>query len=282
VKYLITGGNGFLAKELFNYFSKDSKKTRVFAPNRLTLDVADPENVKLFFEQIDIDVVIHTAVKGGKRLGEDSVDDLFTNLAMYQNLLNYSHKFKIMFNFGSGAEFDRRNSIEDMSEDEIFNYIPKDYYGLSKNLISRQISNNKEDIYNLRLYGCFGEFEENQRLFRSCYNRLSSGEDAIIHQDKYMDYFYAQDAGRVISHIVSNRKEKLPRDINLCYSQKHLISEHAKHIKNLTDSPGDVIIKDKCMGLSYVGDSSKLDELNIKLVGIEGGIRECLKSWNKS
>lgn len=279
---LLTGGNGFLAKELYKYFSTGPKKIRVFSPGRNTLDVADPANVRLFFEQIDVDVVVHTAVKGGKRFHQDSIDDLFTNVAMYQNLLNFSHKFKIMFNFGSGAEFDRRYPIDVAVEEDIEERLPQDYYGMSKNLISRQILKKDDNIYNLRLYGCFGEFEEEQRLFRGCYDRLSTGQNAIIPQDKYMDYFYAQDVGKVISHIIAHRKENLPRDINLCYPTKYRLSEYAEQVKNLTDAPGGVIIEDNTIGKPYTGDSSKLDELNIDFIGIEGGTYECLKSWNKS
>jgi len=278
---LLTGGNGFLAKELRKYFSAGPKKIRVFSPGRDTLDVADPANVRLFFEQIDIDVVVHTAIKGGKRSHQDSIDDLFTNVAMYQNLLNFSHKFKIMFNFGSGAEFDRRYPIDLAVEEDIEERLPQDYYGMSKNLISRQILKKDDNIYNLRLYGCFGEFEEEQRLFRGCYDKLSTGQNAIIPQDKYMDYFYAQDVGKVISHMVAHRKESLPRDINLCYPTKSRLSEYAGQVKSLTDSPGDVIIEDNTIGKPYTGDSSKLDEFNIDFTGIEGGIHECLRSWNK-
>ena len=153
---------------------------------------------------------------------------------------------------------------------------------MSKNLISRQILKKDENIYNLRLYGCFGEFEEEQRLFRGCYDRLSTGQNAIISQDKYMDYFYAQDVGKVISHIIAHRKENLPRDINLCYPIKYRLSEYAEQVKNLTDASGGVIIEDNTIGKPYTGDSSKLDELNIDFIGIEGGTHECLKSWNKS
>ena len=280
---LLTGGNGFLARELWEYFSKkNNKRIRLLAPDRRTLDVADAKNVELFFEQIDVDVVIHTAIKGGKRLDEDNVDNLFINLAMYQNLLNFSHKFKIMFNFGSGAEFDRRKPIENLKEESVLRERPIDYYGMSKNLITRHIREHTDNIYNLRLYGCFGQFEEKQRLFRSCYDRLICGEDAIIDQDKYMDYFYVQDVGRVIEHIINHRKEKIPRDINLCYSEKYRLSDHAERIRDLTSADPNVIISSKGLGNAYTGDASELEKLNISLLGIEEGVQQCLTSWNKS
>ena len=43
--------------------------------------------------------------------------------------------YKMMFNFGSGAEFDRTREIDKISEEQINYRNPSDYYGLAKNLI---------------------------------------------------------------------------------------------------------------------------------------------------
>ena len=41
-----------------------------------------------------------------------------------------------------------------------------------------------------------------------------------IHQDKYMDYFYAQDVGKVIEYLANNLDKGLKKDYNLCYDKK--------------------------------------------------------------
>jgi GDP-L-fucose synthase len=115
---------------------------------------------------------------------------------MFENLLKFSNKFQVMFNFGSGAEFDRRFDIKNSIETDVFKSNPVDMYGLSKNLITRRIYELDANIYNLRLFGCFGVHEEPQRLFKTCYENFAKGINANITQDKYMDYFYAQDIGR--------------------------------------------------------------------------------------
>ena len=193
---LLTGGNGFLAKELRKYFSAGPKKIRVFSPGRDTLDVADPANVRLFFEQIDIDVVVHTAIKGGKRFHQDSIDDLFTNVAMYQNLLNFSHKFKIMFNFGSGAEFDRRYPIDVAVEEDIEERLPQDYYGMSKNLISRQILKKDKNIYNLLFWNrsvlCSSSVIFKTNFLRTIhFSNLKIGEDLDLWHKLFEKVFRA-------------------------------------------------------------------------------------------
>ena len=141
----------------------------------------------------------------------------------------------------------------------------------------------QSNIYNLRLFGCFGGHEDPQRLFRSCYENFCQQKDAEIHCDKYMDYFYAQDVGRVIDHIIQNHGEKLPRDINLCYNDKCTLSEYAQKIKQLTKSDCCVIIQNKDLGFPYTGNHAVLESLGINdLTGLEGGINECLTKWKKS
>ena len=279
---LLTGGNGFLAKELKHYFLNNTAlDCKLLVTDRTTLNVTDYESVRGFFENNVVDVVIHTAVKGGKRLDTQTVDDIIDNILMFKNLSYFSDQFKIMFNFGSGAEFNRMNSIDCATEESVSASLPTDYYGLSKNIIARKIAKMNSNIYNLRLFGCFGQHEEPQRLFRSCYNNFKLNQSALITCDKYMDYFYAQDVGRVIEHIIEKHDTSLPRDINLCYPEKYTLSEHAQVIKDLTNAKSQVIIEQKEMGKSYTGKTHVLDSLNIDLTGLNKGVKECLKSWNK-
>ena len=184
---LITGCKGFLAQELIKYFSGNHN---IIKTDRKTLDPTNYENVKWFFDLYAVDIVIHTAIKGGKRNDAQDVNNFFINMQMFNNLLLFSHKYKMMFNFGSGAEFDRTKDIDCLSEQQINNRYPKDYYGLAKNLISKKINDIDSNIYNLRLFGCFGQFEEPQRLIRATYKNFLSKNSATIFQDKKMDYFY--------------------------------------------------------------------------------------------
>ena len=278
---LITGKNSFLAKELTEYY-REREDINLLLTDRTSLDPRSFLNVQQFFNDNKIDIVIHSAVRGGKRGHKDDIEDIFDNVSMFQNLTHFADKFKLMFNFGSGAEFDRETPINNVLEAGIHTSTPSDYYGLTKNLISRKITKMHSNIYNLRLFGCFGEHEEPQRLFRSCYRNFNLGKNAEITQDKYMDYFYAQDVGRVIDHIIQNNQHNTPRDINLCYNKKYTLSQYAEKIKELTKSNCCVIIHDKELGSAYTGNSKVLDSLNIDLIGLQGGMSKCLKNWNKS
>jgi GDP-L-fucose synthase len=279
---LITGGKGFLAREMVKYFSSKKEYT-LLVTDRTTLNPAEYESVKSFFDNTKVDIVIHTAVKGGKRGHFQTTGQFFENIAMFDNLSKFADKYQLMFNFGSGAEFDRRFDIKNAMEHDIFKTNPVDMYGLAKNMISRRIYEIEGNIYNLRLFGCFGTYEEPQRLFRACHDNFVKGISANITQDKYMDYFYAQDIGRVIECIIANHDIwEMSPDFNLCYRDKYKLSEYADMIKRLTNNAEDVIIRSNEIAYSYTGDCFLLEDLNLELVGLEKGLKECLKNWSTS
>ena len=60
---LVTGCNGFIGRECASYF-KDSGHT-IYLTNRNSLNILNSEEVDKFFINNKIDVVIHSAVRGG-------------------------------------------------------------------------------------------------------------------------------------------------------------------------------------------------------------------------
>lgn len=276
---LVTGCNSFIAKE-FAYYFKD-KRYNLILTNRNTLDISSPTKVDHFFNENKIDFVVHTAIVGGKRLHKESVNDLFVNLAMFDNLYRNRHKFKSMINIGSGAEFDRRYDISLADESGIFDYNPVDYYGLSKNLITRRCYE-ADNIYNLRLFGCFGALEEEQRLIRATYNKIENEQEIVIHQDKYMDFLYVKDFCKVVEFYIENYKDDLIRDVNLSYENKTTLKNVVFLIKNLTNAKNNVILNNNIFGKPYTGNYERLSKYNLNLTGLEKGIEECLIRWKKS
>ena len=277
MKILITGGNGFVAKELSFYFNRIGHQ--VISTDRNNFDPTNIQSINNFLKDKKFDILIHTAVVGGKRLHKENVEDLHKNILMFNNLCMFSDKFEVMFNFGSGAEFDRKMDISLAKETDIFNKLPSDYYGLSKNLITRKIVGQNSNFYNLRLFGCFGGFEEPQRLFKNNYGKVLSKKKIVIHQDKMMDYFYAEDIGRVIEFIYSNRE--IERDLNLCYSNKKSLSEMLTIFARMLNCKEPFEILNKQKAFSYTGSSEKLEKLNIELIGLEKGLKQCLINWNR-
>lgn len=278
MKILITGANGFLGKELQEYYSNSSHE--IVATTRKELELTNFVKVQDFLKKNKFDVVVHAAVKGGKRNDIDDIDVLHENMKMFMILESLKDQYGLMFHFGSGAEFDRQKDINNEKEESILNRLPQDYYGLSKNLITRKILES-ENIYNLRLFGCFGAHEEPQRLFRKCFDSIQNNTEFIIYEDRYMDYFYSQDVGNVIDFIIANDSNLLYRDYNLCYNNKHKLTELVQRLYDISQIQSPSIENQKQSIKNYSGDADRLQSLKINLKGIDRGLKECLTKWNK-
>ena len=222
---LITGGNGFIAR---NIYKRIKHNHNVFLTNRQTLNVLSREEVDKFFDANQIDVVIHTAVSGGNRVKQDDVYALINNLIMFDNLAHNKHKFGYLIHFGSGAEFDRRTDIASAKENQ--DSCPVDYYGLSKKIIKRQIDK-IENFYNLRIFGCFGTDETETRFIKSAITNVKKGNPIVIHQNRYMDFIYVEDLCNVVQYYIENvSKKHLAKDVNLCYNNTKSLLDVANKI----------------------------------------------------
>ena len=169
-KILITGGNGYIAKSLYNTLKN---KYDVISITRQDFDLTDQFETSKYFSNKYFDVVIHCAVSGGSRLKQETWRDMDDNLKMYYNLLNCKNKFGKLIHFGSGAETNA----------------PETPYGISKRIIANSISE-IDNFYNIKIFALFDENELDTRFIKGNIKRYINKESMIIHQDKYMDFFY--------------------------------------------------------------------------------------------
>lgn len=263
---LITGAKSFLAKEI----SESFLDYKLIFTDRSTLDVSNKYSVDCFFKDNQIDYVFHTAIAGGSRLKQDSFNDFVSNINMYYNLINVSDRYKLLFNFGSGAEFDRRKNIERFKEEEIFTCSPVDYYGSSKNIIAKEAWK-QENVINIRLFGCFGKHENNTRFIKNTIYKCLNNEDIFV-DNKQMDFISTKDLFVLIENYLQDGVKY--KDINAVYNKKVDLIYIAEYIKQITDSKSSIILKNKSKENSYSGDSTKIDSLNLDFVGLENSIKE--------
>jgi nucleoside-diphosphate-sugar epimerase len=245
---------------------------------RSTIDLYSKNNIEKYLNDNKIDTIIHCAIEGGKRLTNDTEKVLYNNILMTQNLL--SCKIPGTFiNIASGAEFDRRRDILNFKEHEIYNSYPIDYYGLSKNIISKLI-NNTDNGFNLRIFGCFNHNENPTRMIWSNLMNYINKNPMIIHQDKYMDFIYVKDLCKLILYIINNPIKNFKiKDINVVYKEKYKLSDITNIINTLEDYKVDINIENKDVGLSYTGCDNSLSSLNLNLKGLEIGIKEIYDSY---
>ena len=271
MKVLITGRNGFLAKELSDRLSD----LEVICVGRQELDLTRSANVDLFFKGKYFDAVIHTAILGGRRGQQDNFQDFSDNVSMFNNLVKHRDKFKKFINFCSGASFGRSADIYEWHENRIYSWLPGagDYYGMSKNIIGREC-NKMDGFYNLRLFGCFGFYEDEKRFIKSSLEKALVGDPIVIHQNKMMDYVSVEDICTVVRHYLNNDIEEELKDINVCYDKKQTLRNIAV---NLTKSESEIIIEQPGFAVTYTGNADKLKSLNLNLQGLNKGLINLLE-----
>jgi nucleoside-diphosphate-sugar epimerase len=271
MKILITGGNGNIAKIIKNNLKNNNENNTEHtfnAPGRDKLNLLDAHMVKDFMEHNDFDICFHTCILGGRRTKAEDYDIVYINLLMFENLMKYSHKFKMIFNMDSGAIYDRNTDILNRKEEEM-NTIPEDFYGFSKYIIyQRSLSHN--NLYNLRIFNIFHPNEEDNRFIKLCFSNAKNNTIMSIQDDKYFDFVYYLDFIKIIEYYVNNidTQEILPKTINISYDKKYKLSEIATlispHIK--------LNISNENSKNNYSGNPEKINNFRLNLMGLENSI----------
>ena len=169
-------------------------------------------------------------------------------------------------------------------EKNVYNAFPIDPYGLSKNIISRKIhSLGRDNIYNLRLFGCFNYDEEPTRFIKNSIMNIQNNIPIEIHQNKWMDFFYLDDMACIIEDII--RYSPKVFNVNLVYKEKIDLLNVACLIYSACNINNGIIkINNPKLGNSYTGSSELLYKYftqTYMFKNLEGGIEEtCQKLLN--
>jgi GDP-L-fucose synthase len=263
MRILITGGRGNLANIIKQGLSANYE---IACPTRLELNVLSLSNIQHYLNGQTFDVLIHTAIVGGRRTKTETSDIVYQNLLMLENLLLFADKFKMIINFDSAAIYDRTTDIVNRSEEDITT-VPSDYYGFSKYLIHRRCQQ-FDNVYNLRIFNVFHENEESDRFIKMCFTKKETKENVTIFDNKYFDFVYKDDFIKVVQYYIehANEKDGLHKTINVCYPDKYKLSEVANMI---VGDKSKIIIINENTTRNYSGNGQLLQSLNLDLIGLK-------------
>lgn len=255
-KILITGGNGFIGKNLVESLSDNYQ---IYAPSSQELDLRDIEKTSQYLEKQSFDTVIHCANTNNTRHERGGVSNyqiLHDNLIMYWSIARCEQLYNKMYYFGSGTEFDMEHYMDNMSEEYFDTYIPQDAYGFSK-YIMNQNARKSSKIFNLRLFGVYGRYEEwNRRFISNNICRILRGLNISINQDVQFDYLYVQDLCRIMVWFIEN----IPKyhDYNICTGVNIKLSDIAVVLQKICGS--ELPIRVKCEGEKspYTANNTRL------------------------
>lgn len=202
---LLLGANGFIGRNLKEFFERRDGAYHIVSPSSAELDLLDETAVRQCLQKGNFDVVIHGAVGNPRRASFlPSKCELEQDLRLFFNLEKYHELYGRMLYFGSGAEFDKRQDIPSVSETEFLNGVPDSEYGFAKYIIGKAIEKSR-NIYNLRIFGLFGKYEDWRTTFISgaCCKALKD-LPITIRQNVYFDYLYIDDFCYAVEWFLTN------------------------------------------------------------------------------
>lgn len=250
---LITGGSGFIGKNLAEHLSKSHV---VAAPRHSELELLDENAIRNYFNQNDIDVVIHSAVKPGHRNAKDPSNQLYSNTRMFFNILRNAGQYKKMIFIGSGAVYDMRAYQPKMNEDFFDTSVPADEHGFSKYLIAKHIERISNCV-ELRVFGIFGKYEDYAiRFISNAICKTLFDLPITIRQNRRFDYLYIDDLMPVIDHFIGNQGKYTAYNVTPDKSiDLYLIAEkiRARSGKNM-----EIVVAEQGLGSEYSGDNARL------------------------
>lgn len=257
----ITGGRGFIGRNL--YEALETQGYRILAPSSSELNLLDEKAVDAFIERQHIDVIIHGANKGGGRDTINMTDVVHTNLRMFFNIVKHADKVEKIIQFGSGAEYGKHKPIVMVSEDEAGNALPIDDYGFYKSVCSRYIEHAANNMVNLRIFACYGKYEDYRYKFIS--NAIVKnllGMPINIRQNVIFDYVYIEDLIKMVLWAVTS--ETKHKAYNITRGVGVELVTLARIINMVAEKKSEIIVDSPGMNVEYTSSNQRIiDECSI-------------------
>jgi len=258
MRILLTGGSGFIGRNLTEHLSRDHE---VVAPSHSELDLSNDRAVDGWFRDHVVDAVVHGAVRPGHRAAQDPSRQLWSNLRMFFNIERNRDRFGTLVFLSSGAAYDTRESLIHVAEDRLGASVPEDEHGLSKYAIARFLDAMPLDpecpIVELRLFGVFGRYEDyGIRFISNAICRSLCDLPITLRQDRRFSYLFIDDLMPVVDWALTGHLEH--RAYNVSPEWTDSLSALAGTVAARSGKDVPVQIGKEGFGLEYTADNGRL------------------------
>jgi UDP-glucose 4-epimerase len=254
MKVFVTGGNGFIGRNLKEQLGE---RYVICSPTSAELNLIDERAVLDYIKKHSFDAVVHAATWNATRNStKDGSKVLENNLRMFFNIARCSGSFGKMIYYGSGAEYDRRHWIPGMKEEYFDAHVPADAYGFSKYLMTKYTEYSK-NIYNLRLFGVFGKYEDWEiRFISNACCKAARDLPITIKQNVFFDYLSIDDVVSITEWFLGH--EAKDRCYNVCAGKAVDLLSFAKMVLKAAGKQLPISVGSEGLGTEYSGDNGKL------------------------
>ena len=235
MKFLITGANGMLAREIINKFSCDNE---VIATDINELDITNEEEVLAFINKAKPQYIINCAAFTDVDMAEVCYDLAYkVNCVGARNLAKTADKYNATlihistdYVFKGDLDILKEYSEEDIKE-------PKNAYGITKLQGEQEIGKNTKQYYIFRTAWLYGEGKNN---FVNAITKLGLTNDEIkVVGDQYGSPTYTKDLADIIYQAII---KKIPYGVyhatNMGYTTRY---DFAKMILEKQNIKCDII-----------------------------------------
>ena len=170
--------------------------------------------------------------------------------------------------------------IPQMPENYFGQHIPVDPYGFSKYIMSNLADSN---IYDLRLFGVFGHYEEWRRRFISNMIYQNLTQDTMqMNQNMYFDYLYVDDLIHILEWFLTH--EPVYHHYNVCSGRKIDLYSLAQKVIQETGIITPIQVAQEGWKPEYTGDNRRLcKELGaLKLTPMQTAIHEMVTYYRNN
>jgi nucleoside-diphosphate-sugar epimerase len=260
MKILVTGGSGMVGSNLIK--SAKLSGYTIFAPTSKELDLKSVENVELYIQKNQPELIIHAAglVGGIQANMKNPVGFLVDNLDMGKNLILSAQKngVKKLINLASSCMYPR-NAENPLKEELILQgglEPTNEGYALAKIICTRlceYISNSSEGMFYktiipCNLYGKYDKFDpKNSHMIPAVIRKIVEAKDNNLSTVEIWgdgtarrEFMYVEDLVDFISYAILNL-EKMPQNLNVGLGSDYSINEYYETIAKVVRYKGEFV-----------------------------------------
>lgn len=270
MKILFTGGSGLVGRNIIPILSQ---KYDIYAPTRKELNLLNTNEVEQYIKYHDFDIIIHSANPNPTKNILDINDRMFEeSLKSFMNIYRMKKHCKRLYFIGSGAEMDKALPMNKIKETEFDRSIPNDVYGFSKYIMTH-LALNSDNVYNLRLFACYGPSDHHSKFISHCIRCILRDEDITIRQNCYFDYIHTNDLANIILYFIENEPQH--HDYNIASGKRYSLIEIAQKVLNVMENEHKIIVQSNGLNNEYTPDISRLkNEIGAyQFMSLEEGIK---------